>query len=288
MAFYNPLDGKPERVQIGARVLDLAQWIEVDARYAEDLAEKRRLLREQPAQVLATLPLGRAGAEEVLGLLSAHLCTYFPDLEPPRAVAEEALHPIAQAALLVQEDLCVMTLENGEWLLSAATVCFPNRWDLTSKIGRSLMGIHQPVPHYAAKIGAATDSLFHKLTIDRPLWRLNWTIVDSPVLHQPVPVPLPDALRLNSENLAENLWFRRERQTLRKLPDSGDILFTIRTYTDSLADMARRDPDFRHHLAGSMRGLDQAMVDYKGWAGIREALGRWAGGAGEGMRAADG
>ena len=275
--FYNPLDGKPERMQIGARVLDLAQWIEVDADYAADLAEKRRLLREAPTQVLACLPQGLAGSREVLALLESHLPRYFPALTPSVESADETLHPLAQAALKVQEDLCVMSLEQGEWVLTAAAVCFPNRWDLTGKIGRSLMGIHQPVPHYAEKIGAATDSLFHKLTVDRPLWRLNWTIVDSPILHQPVPVPLPDALRPDSENLAENLWFRRERQTLRKLPASGDILFTIRTYTDTLAEMARRDPEFRRHLAGSMRGLDQAMVDYKGWVGIREALGRWAG-----------
>lgn len=274
--FYNPLDGKPERMQIGARVLDLAQWIEVDADYAADLAEKRRLLREAPTQVLACLPQGLAGSREVLALLESHLPRYFPALTPPVESADETLHPIAQAALKVQEDLCVMSLERGEWVLTAAAVCFPNRWDLTAKIGRSLMGIHQPVPHYAEKIGAATDSLFNKLSVERPLWRLNWTIVDSPALHQPVPVPVPDALRLVDEHLADKLWFRRERQTLRKLPQSGDILFTIRTYVHSLAETLRRVPDFRAQLAASMSGLDAAMVDYKGWAGIREALARWA------------
>jgi len=274
--FYNPLDGKPERMQIGARVLDLAQWIEVDADYAADLAEKRRLLREAPTQVLACLPQGLAGSREVLALLESHLPRYFPALTPSVESAGETLHPIAKAALKVQEDLCVMSLAQGEWVLTAAAVCFPNRWDLTSKIGRSLMGIHQPVPHYAEKIGAATDSLFHKLSAERPLWRLNWSIVDTPALHQPVPVPVPDALRLVNEHLADNLWFRRERQTLRKLPQSGDILFTIRTYVHSLAETVRRVPDFRAQLAASMTGLDAAMVDYKGWVGIREALERWA------------
>ena len=277
--FYNPLDGKPERMQIGARVLDLAQWIEVDADSAADLAEKRRLLREAPTQVLACLPQGLAGSREVLALLESHLPRYFPALTPSVESADETLHPLAQAALKVQEDLCVMSLEQGEWVLTAAAVCFPNRWDLTAKIGRSLMGIHQPVPHYAEKIGAATDSLFHKLSVERPLWRLNWSIVDTPALHQPVPVPVPDALRLVDEHLADKLWFRRERQTLRKLPQSGDILFTIRTYVHSLAETLRRVPDFRAQLAASMTGLDAAMVDYKGWAGIREALARWAGGA---------
>jgi hypothetical protein len=92
----------------------------------------------------------------------------------------------------------------------------------------------------------------------------------------PVPVPLPDALRINGEDLAENLWFRRERQTLRKLPQSGDILFTIRTYTDSLAAVARQDPDFRRNLSGTISEVDQAMVDYKGWACIKQQLLDWS------------
>lgn len=276
--FYNPVDGKPERVQIGARVLDLAQWLEVDAHYAEDLAHKRRLLERVPQQVLACLPAGFDGASETLRLIRAHLERYFPALAPAPGTGDSDLHPIAQAALLVQEDLCVMSREAGVWRLTAASVSFPNRWDLRTKLGCSLADIHGPVPHYASRIGKATDSLFDGLGCERPLWRLNWTIVDSPELHQPTPVELPDALRGDAADFAARLWFRRERQTLRKLPETGDILFTIRTYVHSLADTARRDPHFRAHLASNLQGFDQAMVDYKGWAGIREALGRWAGG----------
>ena len=113
-----------EWIPQGARVLDLAQWIEVDADYAADLAEKRRLLREAPTQVLACLPQGQAGSREVLALLESHLPRYFPALTPSVESADETLHPLAQAALKGQEDLCVMSLEQGEWVLTAAAVCF--------------------------------------------------------------------------------------------------------------------------------------------------------------------
>ena len=273
---YVPVDGKPERLQIGARVLDLTQWLEVDVHYARDVAEKRALMATVPGQVFAALPRGLKGSEEVLALVSAHLSDRLPALAESLPANDSNQHPLVRAALTVQEDLCVMSLVDGEWILSAASVCFPNRWDLRAKIGRSLSGIHEPVPDYAAKIGAATNSLFHKLTVERPIWRLNWTIMDSPALHQPVPVPLPDALRLTGGDLAENLWFRRERQTLRKLPQSGDILFTIRTYTDSLAAVVRHDPDFRRNLASTIAEVDQAMVYYKGWANIKQQLLDWS------------
>jgi hypothetical protein len=35
--------------------------------------------------------------------------------------------------------------------------------------------------------------------------------------------------------VAKNVYLRLERQTLRKLPESGDILFTIRIYIDPLS-----------------------------------------------------
>jgi hypothetical protein len=263
-------------MQIGARVLDLAEWLEVDELYARDLAEKRSLMATRPAQVFAALPVGLAASEEVLALVTAHLHTRFPACIAHCTSDDAIQHPLARAALMVQEDLCVMSLVDGEWILSAASVCFPNRWDLMAKMGRSLAGIHEPVPHYTARIGVATSSLFHKLTVDRPVWRLNWTIMDSPVLHQPVAAPQPDALQLRGGHLAENLWFRRERQTLRKLPQSGDILFTIRTYVDSLAAVVKRDPDFRRNLSHTIADIDQAMVDYKGWAAIKPQLTEWA------------
>ena len=159
---YIPVDGKPERLQIGARVLDLAQWLEVDAHYARDIAEKRALMGSAPAQVFAALPLGLAGSQEVQALVTAHLRDRFPALADSMFADDPKQHPLVQAALKVQEDLCLMSLVDGEWILSAASVCFPNRWDLTTKIGRSLSGIHEPVPHYEAKIGAATNRSYIK------------------------------------------------------------------------------------------------------------------------------
>ena len=41
---------------MGIKALDLAEWIEVDERFAAQLAERRRLLAERPADVLAGLP----------------------------------------------------------------------------------------------------------------------------------------------------------------------------------------------------------------------------------------
>ena len=273
---YMPVDGKPDRMHVGARALDLTKWIEINSDYEKDLAQKRELLSKKHDEVFLSIPLGDAGSREVLELLSEHLPRVFPDRWPHKVSVDPNLHPLEAASLLVQEDLCVMSQVGNDWILSAASLCFPSRWDVREKIGKNLLGIHGPVPHYAETIGAATQNIFDKLTVERPVWRVNWTVMDSGELHQPTAVRSPDAMEFTSGNIENALYFRRERQTLRKLPDSGDILFTIRTYSDTLAQVIEQFPDFRQHIGTTIAGSTPELVDYKGWASILTELQSWS------------
>jgi hypothetical protein len=271
-----PVDGKPDRMHVGARALDLDKWIEINSDYEMDLAQKRDLLNKKHDEVFLSIPLGDAGSREVLELLSEHLPRVFPERWPSEVSVDPNLHPLEAASLLVQEDLCVMSQVGNDWILSAASLCFPSRWDVREKIGKNLLGIHGPVPHYAETIGSATQNIFDKLTVERPVWRVNWTVMDSGDLHQPTAVRSPDAMEVTSANIEESLYFRRERQTLRKLPDSGDILFTIRTYSDTFAQVVEQFPDFRQHIGTTIAGSTPELVDYKGWAKILGELQSWS------------
>jgi dimethylamine monooxygenase subunit A len=273
---YMPVDGKPDRMHVGARALDLTKWIEINSDYEKDLAQKRELLSKKHDEVFLSIPLGDAGSREVLELLSEHLPRVFPDRWPHKVSVDPNLHPLEAASLLVQEDLCVMSQVGNDWILSAASLCFPSRWDVREKIGKNLLGIHGPVPHYAETIGAATQNIFDKLTVERPVWRVNWTVMDSGELHQPTAVRSPDATEITSGNIENALYFRRERQTLRKLPDSGDILFTIRTYSDTFAQVIEQFPDFRQRIGTTIAGSTPELVDYKGWASILTELQSWS------------
>ncbi|MEI7944500.1 MAG: DUF3445 domain-containing protein [Actinomycetes bacterium] len=257
-------------------MLDLQNWIEVDKFYDEDIALKRSLLSERRDRVFVSTPQGDAGSSEVLDELAAYLPIRYPERWAAPISVDSNLHPLEAASLLVQEDLCLMTQQGQDWVLTAGSICFPSRWDPRDKIGKSLLGIHEPVPHYVEKIGVATQSLFDKMTVDRPMWRVNWTIMDTPDLHQPVPVRRADSITVTKENLADHLYFRRERQTLRKFPKTGDLLFTIRTYTNTLAQAAADFPEFRANLVKTLSGATPEMVDYKGWVNVINDMQDWS------------
>ena len=264
---YVPLDARGWRMAMGLRPLEMARWLEIDARRDEELALKSRLLREVPETVVATQPAGDAPSAELYGEVLAWLDAYGA---PSRDVAPGVQdHPVVAAARLVQEDLCVL-VRDDLWRLRAACVCFPSRWSLATKIGRGLDEIHAPVPGYRETLASATTGLFDRLSVDRPFWRLNWTVLDDPSLFQPEP-----AREATGEDVTQ--WhFRVERQTIRRLRRTGAIVFTIRSYVSPVAELAGQ-PEFLAHLCASIEGAPPATQSYKGWVDVarrlRDALG---------------
>ncbi len=161
-----------------------------------------------------------------------------------------------------------MLVRDDAWRLRAACVCFPSRWDLAQKIGTTLDDIHSPVPGYDGDLSTPTNSFFDRLRPERSYWRLNWTLLDHPDLFQPQPKRSQGA---PSGELTD-WFFRVERQTLRQLPHTNAIVFTIRTYVASAASLRDSDAEF---VPALLRGLDTApgeMQDYKGWTGVAERL----------------
>lgn len=272
---YIPADGRPFTVSMGLRALNILEWIEVDANLDSELKQKRDLLQQHHEQVFAALPEGLQGSQETLEMLTQHLSDNHPELLDGVSV-DEHMHPLEAAARLVQEDLVVMSPRDGQWILTAACVCFPSRWDLTEKVGANLYEIHGPVPHYAERIGDATNTMFSKFTADRPVWRVNWTILDSDELFQPTG-HVRNAARAVPPvgEFGDVTFFRTERQTLRVLP-SGDVLFTIRNYVNSLNDLAAKFPEFRENLGLTLATTSHETRGYKGWHPMWDQLMAWS------------
>lgn len=68
----------------------------------------------------------------------------------------------------------------------------------------------------------------------------------------------------------EDLYFRSERQSLRRLPRSKALLFTIRTYFEPITRIAQ-EPHVPGRLAEAIDNWDEAASLYKGkhhWDGI--------------------
>lgn len=281
---YLPFEAGPHRLQMGLMALKPQDWIEIDDTLAATLLAKRRLLAERHDDVFSALPGTEDAGAEVLSLLADHLPKRFPTQYPRMnttiaiaatgelvGIGTPGVHPLETAARLVPEDLCLMRRAGDSYVLAAACVCFPSRWKLADKIGRSLAEIHGPVPDYAEALGRPVERFFDKITADRPVWRLNWTIhADS----QPFQPASPRVEGLDATNYGERVSLRVERQTLRRLPQSGDVLFTIRTYFTAIGTIAR-DAETARRLAAAIENLPESLRTYRSMTSFADALVTW-------------
>jgi hypothetical protein len=277
----------PWKLSMGLRALDARRWLVLDDRWEKEVNERRRLSAECRALVYEMLPDAEPACREVLGLvvdwLALHAGARFERVSEGlrvRSTGEivrlDAPDPLLSSGCLVQEDLLVLAESpDGSYQLRAGHLCFPLHWKLADKIGRSVGDIHGPVPGFADRLGSPVDRFFRTLEVDRPVWRANWTLTSTPELCRP---DRSDHLReLDVDRAGRSLWLRVERQTLRRLPDTRAILFTVKTHVVLLEEVAR-SPGIAAALAARLREMPDPVASYKGLLAIREPLLRWLNG----------
>jgi dimethylamine monooxygenase subunit A len=284
MRFSLPFADGKWRMNMGLKALNLQEWIDIDQHFAEELALKDQLLKNQYSEVFSSLPNSQFGQQEVLDLLIAHLLNYFPQYYQQQGeiianlctgqtwhLADFDAAPLDLAGRLVQEDLLLMQQTANGYILAAAALCFPLRWRLSEKIGRPLSQIHAPVPGYQDKLASPVNHLFEHLQFEHPSWRLNWSIVETPQLFLLPSTTADLETTINSENAGEKLWIRVERQTIRRLQKSQDILFTTHSYVYPLNSL-EADPSMAANLAQAIQQIPLEMQSYKNILPIRPAL----------------
>jgi hypothetical protein len=263
-----------------------AGWFELDDRYPAEMAERRRLLATMHGDVFAATPVSDAARGEALDLIAGALVLHHPDwFSRDGGVVRNhltgetwdpgALDPLEVAGRLVQEDLCLIQHGEDGPVFTAGVLCFPSRWRLLDKIGKPLLAVHGPVPLYAERLGRAVDRFMRNLKPGHIASRLNWSLLDDPALFQPDGKWRVDGgSDVTAVNAGRLVFLRVERQTLRRLPVSGAVLFGIRVHVyplDRLIDQADRAAD----LAAAVRALPAAVQHYKSLLPFREALLEW-------------
>jgi len=282
---HTPYDGSSRLFQIGLKPLSLADWIDVDERLPAYLREKDRLFRDRPTEVFAAEP-GTDGAQrEVLALLADHLPVRFPQvyrrdgdtvrIAPDTVVALADDPPLLTAARLVQDDLVLMRRGESGWRLAAASLSFPSSWSLAEKFGRPIHEVHAPVPGFGGGTRNAEliARMFDNLRPETPVIRWNWSLYGDDRLFHPDVVG-PQERRFGAGAQAEHVVLRSERQTLRRLPLSGDIVFTIKIAVDPLAALERhsRGPQIAAALIAQLEALTDQQLAYKGMTAERERV----------------
>lgn len=236
---------------IGLRQIAPAAWFEGGE--ADPASRKDALLASVPHLVWAETEGSRPAQAEALEQVAAAL---------GRGVEAAGLPPLLAAAREVSDDLCVMERRDGGWRLTALSLSAGSFFTAQQVIGKSLGALHDPVPGFADRLLGRVTRIFDGFRDDLILERRNWSVVSSTELHMPDPGPMRAAISgIEPARAAEVLQVRVERQTLRRLPRTGGLVFTIRVWLDPLARVAEHP----RRLAAFARAWRAAAPEFRAY-----------------------
>ena len=273
-----PWERLGNKFTLGLRTRTEAEWLPFDdafgdaSRRQDQMTERNWLFDNFHNETFAALGGSEEAGAEVRDMVIAHLAEHHGGT--PEVPAAD-MHPLEAAARMVPEDLLLLKPRPRkgdetllDWTLLAAALAFPAHWVLAEKMGRPLAGIHKPVPHYGERLETPMDRFFTNMKVGPISHRWNWSVMTSHKLftpHRSRRTPLkPDAG-------IDEIFIRMESQTLRKLPRTGMILFTIRTYAEPLTRWAAM-PGAVASLLEMLDGMTPEMRKYKGCTMYEDAL----------------
>jgi hypothetical protein len=250
----------------------------------------------------ALLPKARGGGQLRMGLCRLTEAEWLqpePDLEARAAafdawpegvqLAPEAKKPggeiaalmdvegaLPQAARAAHEDMCLLTRVPGEgvYRLIGAAVAWPTDWRPADKLGLPLRALHAPIAGYEKQLASGVDRFMATLRPGMIYGRCNWFIAPTDKRRWLAEGP-PHAqfAHVSPGNAGETLFVRSERQTLRRLPRTGAILFTIGVYVEPLGSLP---PEKVAMLARSVETLVTGEGDRRGAPAYAGALTAYA------------
>ncbi len=295
---YFPIDSD-QYVMTMARALPVDCLIEVDpACYREELALKAAILADDYRYYYQALPESEPLAWESIELLLPNMVQYHPqhfalqrdgdqwtwrnhllDQAITFRLGDAAtlpLPPLDWLARQMQEDLLLLAEDAARGTpLVAGHLCFASGWSLDEKVGQSFSLIHEPVPHFAERIGRPADLLMQRLKTGHATGRVGWSLTTDPELNH---APCLAHQRRRGEDITvadvgQRCHLRLERQTFSRLPRTRAVLFTIHTYRAPLATaLSVNTAERARCLAGALRTMPPMLQGYKRIIPYREGL----------------
>ncbi|KAF4876348.1 hypothetical protein CGCSCA1_v004507 [Colletotrichum siamense] len=250
----------------------------MDSNYLDRVNERRETIKHHAPTVLGAVPEGipvstrHTHGQEFYNKVTKTSLPLTP-LEDPNA----ALQALGET---IEDDIFLL-VETPEGHRAVAFICcHPAGFDPSDKLGKLLKDIHTPVPSYE-KIGASMERFFSRLQVGKSVKRMNWSISTSERLFSPSGLHIYDGDKPQEDEDIDisKTRLRQELQTLTRLPKTGAIMFSFKTYMTPLEEIKNEGigPQVADAIEGLKSGNAPGMWVYKGAT-------RWGKGACEYLR----
>ncbi len=269
--------------------------------YPHIMAERRRILQADPSRV-QILPGMMPACWDLLMYYLRDLAITHPDVmhldedgdearwrndllgtDQTFIIGDEHTLPYDPMTFLgreIPDDLLLVKERGGQLHFDAGLVTFAAAWSVTFDAGMSFREIHGPVPRLTGEgITSRAEQFLMRLPADQVYRRVNWTLSASgsrklDISLEELPEWGQDIPRLLADRDFGRLQLRIELEHFIRLPMSGAVTFSIRTFMASLAEI-KTIPAWRDQLAQILVATPQDIAAYKGIGEYRSAAAAW-------------
>lgn len=204
----------------------------------------------------------------------------------PRELMHYLVRTIEEDFIILLKDPTKKDDKHGdEYYFKGGVFAFAAGFDPWNKFNKPLTSIHEPIPGYEEKMKLSMNKFFARIKPGEFVTRSNFSIQthdkfyvdDSNKGYHLTPEQLKTPIPYESLDFEKQVHYRSERQVLTKLPRSGAIVFTIRTYLHPLSEFKDQPKETRQRLIGAINGFPPDIAIYKNSVQWGEAVKRYLG-----------
>ncbi|TWU72833.1 hypothetical protein ED733_002004 [Metarhizium rileyi] len=251
---YRPLRW-PYNQTMAIQRMEPDYWLELESTYEQQIILRKNIVEKHGTDVMQALPGSHLACKELMEMVVQFLCARYPQhfklvkgtlvntIRGTRHVVSET-QPLQMLLDNVPEDFAVMLRDprTGRYVLRAGVICASTGWNLAGKMGKGLVGIHEPVPDYRSRMQLSMDRFFTRLPAGKPVQRGAWGFEVGKHLYTPPGDENLEALRTQDSSLRpDDIYLRVDWQTLRRLPLSGAVVFNFKAFFTPVTHL-RREP----------------------------------------------
>ncbi len=147
---------------------------------------------------------------------------------------------LPEVAASYHEDMCLLIRlpDQEQYRLIGAAVAWPSDWMPADKVGLPLRAVHESIDGYEDQLASGVDHFMASLKPGLIFGRANWFIAPTDAKHSVADPPDEALAQVTADNAGDALFVRSGRQTLRRLPHTGAIVFTIGIYVAPLGELS--------------------------------------------------
>ncbi|KAF5005892.1 hypothetical protein FDECE_7705 [Fusarium decemcellulare] len=251
-------------------------WIELDNTYHKYIQERKSIHAEHGKDILNALPGSELACKELTEMVIQFLCARYPNHFQLRghilfnhilctSYDLSTTEPLNVLLENVPEDFAIMLRDprDGRYYFRAGVICASTGWSLGTKLGLGLPEIHGPVPDYKEKMQLSMDRFFTKMATSKPIQRGAWGFEVGQHLYAPLGHPSLSVRNKQDPSLSvEDLYFRVDWQTLRRLPLSGAIVFNFKAFFTPVSTL-KGEPYIPSLSLKVLNDSKENLIDYK-------------------------